>query len=264
MIIEALKSTISDNYFYLVHDGESAALIDPIDPGVAFAAIERAAVRLDLVINTHWHPDHVGGNDAVLDRYSAATLWSGPDHELITSNHAVDHIVADGDDIEVGAVKLHVLETPGHTAGHISLAVDGHLFCGDTIFVGGAGNCRFGGDSSVLFRTYRDVLTQIPGATVFYPGHDYSVRNVEFALSLEPNHGPALKMLERLTQQHGELLLTTLDEERQYNPFFRYGAASLQAALRRDHAELWQREREVSETDDEATFRTTRELRNSW
>lgn len=263
MQVEILKSTVSDNYFYLLHDGEAAALIDPIDSATAIAAVERSGARLDAIINTHWHPDHVGGNDAVLARFPDAEVISGPDHGQISTEHGVDRIVAGGDDVTIGSFTLGVIETPGHTAGHISLRHEDDLFAGDTIFVGGAGNCRFGGDPSVLFQTYRDVLSALPANVRFYPGHDYARRNVEFALSLEPELTAAKQMLARL-QERASLVVTTLGEEQRYNPFFRFGAPDLQSALRERHAQLWIRERESSQSDDEATFRATRDLRNSW
>lgn len=264
MNIEILASTVSDNFFYLVTDGELAVLIDPIDARTAIEAVERSGCRLAWVVNTHFHPDHVGGNDAVFERFGDAKLCAGPDHVRIDGAHPVDLVLGHGDTLDVGQIHFRILETPGHTAGHISLLVDGHLFSGDTIFVGGAGNCRFGGDPTTLFRTYRDILGALPAETRFYPGHDYARRNLEFALSLEPGRAEPTTMLGRLDDADEPLLVTTLGEEAHYNPFFRADDAALQQALRTTHGDLWAAERSDSDDDAEATFRTTRALRNSW
>ncbi len=265
MNVEILQSTISDNFFYLVSDGERAALIDPVDAATALERLDRGDVELQWVVNTHFHHDHVAGDDEVLDAFEDARLVAGADAERIDVRHDVDRVLHGGDRLSVGSLQLQVFDTPGHTPGHISLLGDGHLFSGDTIFVGGAGNCRFGGDPGVLFQTYRDVLSELDDDVTFYPGHDYAKRNVEFALSLQPDHGPSGEMLARLeSHDSDQIFLTTLGEERQYNPFFRWNDEELRRALRDGHSETWERERSRSSDEDEATFRTIRSLRNEW
>lgn len=264
MQLEILKSTISDNWFYLVHDNETATLIDPVDAATAIAAVNESGVRLEWVVNTHFHPDHTGGNDAVFEAFPSAQLCAGPDHSMIGGRRSVDRVLGHGDELNVGSVRFEILETPGHTAGHISLQVDEHLFSGDTVFVGGAGNCRFGGDPSVLFRTFRDVISALPAHTVFYPGHDYARRNIEFALSLQPEQADAKEMLGEVERHDGGVFLTTLEIERRYNPFFRSADPALQDAVKSQHADLWREERTQSEDDAEATFRSIRALRNNW
>lgn len=265
MKLEILKSDVSDNYFYVVADDEGrAAVIDPVDAATTIERFERGDLKLVWVVNTHFHHDHVAGDDAVLNRFSDARLCAGPDHHNISTEHDFDLILSGGDTLDVGDLSLSVIDTPGHTPGHISLLIDNALFSGDTIFVGGAGNCSFGGDPSILYRTFRDVLPKIGGDVTFYPGHDYARRNVEFALSLEPDHDVANAMLERIEQHSGGIFLTTLAEERSYNPFLRWDDASLRTALRERHAAVWDAERASSEEDGEATFRTVRALRNNW
>lgn len=265
MQIETLASTISDNYFYLIHDGEVGALVDPIDSDTAIAAVERAGVRLEWLINTHFHPDHVGGNDAVLAHFPDTRLCAGPDHVRISSARPFDLVLGHGDALAFGSLQLDVLEVPGHTAGHIALHSGLDLFSGDTIFVAGCGHCRFGGDPAALFRTFRDVIAGLPDETRFYPGHDYAARNLEFAISLEPNRAPATaKLAEVRAADAPRPALTTLGSERQYNPFFRAGDPALREALLARHADVWNAERAVSADDDEATFRAVRTLRNSW
>lgn len=268
MHVDILESTVSDNYFYLVSDDAgTAALIDPIDPETAIEAVRENGYDLHCVINTHFHPDHVGGDDAVFEAFPDALLIAGRvDADAILNQidrDAVDEAVGKGDVVKVGDLRMDVYDTPGHTPGHISLLLSDWLFSGDTIFVGGAGNCRFGGDSGVLYETFRDVLRTFDEELTFAPGHDYSVRNIEFALSIEPDHDVAKEMLERAKSCDG-VFLTTLGEERSYNPFMRFDDEELQQALRAKAPERWSAEEENSSSAEETAFRVTRSLRNDW
>lgn len=268
MQVEVLESTIGDNLFYLIEDGQgTCALVDPIDGDLAVREVRDRGLDLSKVINTHFHPDHVGGNDTVFAAFPGATLV-GPRAEAEgilgqIERDALDEAVSGGDRVQVGALELEVLDTPGHTPGHISLRGGSWLFCGDVIFVGGAGNCRFGGDPGVLFKTFRDVVSDLDDEVRFGPGHDYARRNIEFCLSLQPDHLEATRMLERV-EAESKPLLTTLGEERTYNPFMRFGDPSLQKALKVGWQDVWDEESARSESVEETTFRTTRSLRNTW
>lgn len=270
MDVHIISSDVSDNYFYLLVDpSERAVLIDPVDGKKAVRTVRQEGVRLDAVINTHFHHDHIGGNDTVLNAFGEAELIAAAgDADRIETQqpNRIDRRVVQGDHITVGETVLEVLETPGHTPGHISLTVGSHLFSGDTIFVAGAGNCNFGGDEGVLFHTFRDVLPELPDETVFYPGHDYSVRDLEFVLSIEPDNAEARELLAsaRSADEEDELFLTTLGRERSYSPFFRFDDEALAQRLADEHAEVYDEQVERSQSRDEAVFRTVRELRNRW
>ncbi|MBA2663529.1 MAG: MBL fold metallo-hydrolase [Bradymonadaceae bacterium] len=274
MKVEIIASEISDNFFYLVADEQGvAALIDPIDANSAIALVKEAGYRLKYVVNTHFHPDHIGGNGAVLEAFPSALLVAASgDIEYIDMQmtHAgvrcVEQGLAGGDVLTIGTLVLEVLATPGHTAGHISLLHAQHLFSGDTIFVGGAGHCRMGGDAGVLFRTFRDILRPLPGATRFYPGHDYAVRNAEFVLSIEAEQDEARRVLEEAlaAREQRRPMLTDIGRERLYNPFLRFDDPVLLRSLRARHGDLLESARAVSASDDEAVFRCVRELRNNW
>ncbi|MFW5967541.1 MAG: hydroxyacylglutathione hydrolase [Persicimonas sp.] len=270
MDVHIIASEVSDNYFYLLTDQTgAAALIDPVDGKKAVEVVRDHGLELAAVINTHFHHDHIGGNDAVFEAFDEARLVAAAgDADRIASqqSHPIDEPVGDGDRVEFGETALQVMETPGHTPGHVSLAFDDHLFCGDTIFVAGAGNCNFGGDPGVLFATFRDVLSELPDQMVFYPGHDYSVRDLEFVLSVEPDNEIADELLAeaRASNEEGELFLTTLGRERQYSPFFRYDDPALADRLAAEHPQVLSEESSRSESKEEAVFRTVRELRNRW
>lgn len=267
MKVDILKSSFTDNFFYLIVSptGE-AALIDPIDAERAQEAVRAANADLKWIINTHFHGDHVGGDDAVAAAFPAAQLAvPGGDRDRIAAavKTPVSRELSGGDAVELGELELRVLDSPGHTPGHISLLSDRHLFCGDTIFVGGAGNCRFGGDPGVLFHTFRDVLGTLGDDVLLYPGHDYSVRNIEFGLSLEPDNPASTAMLERASAADG-LFQTTLGEERTYNPFLRFSDPALEHAVIALASEEHAAQTQLAKDAQEALFRTVRALRNNW
>lgn len=274
MNLEIIKSNVSDNFFCLFADREGrAALVDPIDGQQAVQRVERHGYDLTHLLNTHSHPDHVNGNPAVLDAFPDATVVAGKgDAEAIDSLFAsdgqrgVDKTVTGGDVVRVGELALEVLDTPGHTPGHVSFLHEHHLFSGDTIFVGGAGNCRFGGDPGVLFRTFRDVLQALPPETVFYAGHDYAVRNAEFLLTIEPEHPETLSVLEeaKKARDAGRLMKTTLGRERAYNAFLRYDDPELQHVLESEYGDRLDEARRQADGDEEAVFRCVRSLRDEW
>lgn len=269
MDVEILESRVSDNFFYAVEDSGEVALIDPVDGSQAVDWVRDRGLEVRYLVNTHFHRDHTGGNPTVLGKVSGADwVVSAGDADRIASqvdDYRIDRRLGAGDELELGETSFEILETPGHTPGHISLKHDAHLFSGDTVFVGGAGNCSFGGDPGILFETFRDVLAELDDDVTFYPGHDYSVRDIEFILSIEPDNERAEQMLERAEATgDGEIFLTTLGEERSYSPFFRYDDAQLRERLASEYKSVYEECEVASQSEEEAVFRTIRELRNQW
>lgn len=263
-MIEIIKSQITDNYFYMIRDGGECALIDPVDANTAIAAVKESGDFLKYVFNTHFHHDHVGGNDRVLQKFPDAKLVAGADSAIIERNtvSGVDLVVENGDCVDLSLLSIQVLDSPGHTPGHVSYLIEHHLFSGDTIFVGGAGNCKFGGDPGTLYRTFSDVLTKLPDATIFYPGHDYALENIEFMKYIEPDRDFE-KLIKRVKKRKG-LFKHTLGEERKINPFFRIEDEHLKDAIKTRFQNDYINQLVKSESDNEAIFRTLRELRNTW
>jgi hydroxyacylglutathione hydrolase len=168
-----------------------------------------------------------------------------------------------GDVVKVGkTVEFEVLDTPGHTMTHVCLLSHTEqpaLFCGDTLFNAGAGNCHNGGHPAELYQTFSEQLARLPDSTLIYPGHDYIENNLRFTLSREPDNKEAREMLERVKgQDPARAFVSTLGVEREINTFFRLSSASVIAKLREAFPDLSER------PDPRTVFLKLRELRNSW
>ncbi len=244
------------NFNYLVgcpRTGE-ALVIDPLDADLCLRTAAARSWRITQVLNTHEHSDHVGGNAAVRAA-TGARLLAHPRAEPRVG--PIDQPLADGDAVAVGDVRLQVIEAPGHTPAHVVVfaPVQPSLFCGDTIFNAGVGNCTRGGDPEVLFHTLQRLLVELPPQTRLYPGHDYMQRNLAFALDREPDNDSAQTWSERI-ENEAVAPLTTLEEERGFNPFLRLHSASLRRNL--VQAGLG------AAASDKATFLALRTLRDRW
>jgi hydroxyacylglutathione hydrolase len=171
--------------------------------------------------------------------------------------------LAAGDVIKVGkTVELESLDTPGHTMSHVCLLSHTDqpaLFCGDTLFNAGAGNCHNGGHPAELYKTFAEQLAKLPAATLIYPGHDYIENNLRFTLNREPDNKRAQALLEKLKDQDpNHAYVSTLDVERQINTFFRLASPTVIAKLREAFPDL------PENPDQRTVFLKLRELRNSW
>ncbi len=258
MQILPLASSFTDNWFYLiVADGEGL-LVDPIDAEVAVRAVEASGVGRVRLFVTHAHPDHIGGNDAVVEALGCEVIASAYPDVLEVAR---DTSVCDGDVIEVGDSSWQVRHAPGHTAGHIVLHSPGHLISGDVFFAAGVGHCRFGGEPGELHATVNRRLRDVPDDTVFYPGHDYAARNTEWVLSVEPGNATAAAQAGALADHRRAdgPALYTLGHERSFNPFHRVDEAGLQAHLAATRPDVV----DASVTDPaERAFRALRSLRD--
>ena len=168
-----------------------------------------------------------------------------------------------GDIVKVGrTVELEVLDTPGHTMTHVCLLShtgQPALFCGDTLFNAGAGNCHNGGHPAELYSTFSGQLAKLPDNTLVYPGHDYIENNLRFTLSREPDNRQAQAMLDRVKgQDPARAFVSTLGVEREINTFFRLASPSVIAKLREAFPDL------PEKPDERTVFLKLRELRNSW
>jgi hydroxyacylglutathione hydrolase len=263
MLIERIwAANALRNFNYLIACAETgeALVVDPLDAAQALAAARTCGLQITQVINTHEHRDHTDGNAGVVAATRSKVLAHAGAARAIGG---VDRGLARGDVIRVGrTVELEVLDTPGHTRSHVCLLAHGDspaLFCGDTLFNAGAGNCHNGGDPGLLYETFVNQLARLPDETRVYPGHEYMVRNLAFTLDREPGNVDAARALEMAQNQDpAAARVTTLGEEKRVNAFLRLQNPELIARLR-------ERFPEIGETPDARTvFVKLRELRNSW
>jgi len=230
MFVHVLASLRTDNWFYLVTEGNCGLLIDPIDPDVAVAAVQEAAIGDVRVVNTHWHPDHVGGNAEVAERLGCA-VWA----PKASAEYGVSAAVyfAPGEVLTVGSQRLDVLAAPGHTMAHVILACDEFWILGDGVLGGGIGQCRFGGDVATACKTIAEVMARCPDSASWYAGHDYSVANAAFGLSVLPEDAALQRLAARAAgraRSEGPLL-PTMGQEREHNLFLRTSEPVVQAAV---------------------------------
>jgi hydroxyacylglutathione hydrolase len=198
----------ADNYLWLVHDGDSGetAVVDPGDALPVLAEAEKRGWTIGQVWNTHWHPDHTGGNLAIKEGTGA--IVSGPSSETIPGR---DLALFEGDTVRLGAHVGRVIAVPGHTLGHIALLFDEDrlAFVGDTLFAMGCGR-----------------LSSLPEETLLYCAHEYTLSNARFAVHAEPGNQSIARRLRDVEQARSlgkPTVPTTVGQERATNPFVRSG-----------------------------------------
>ena len=263
MIVEQIwTGNAYRNFNYLIACPESgeALAVDPLDHKKCLATAKAKGWQITQVLNTHEHGDHTGGNSAVIDATGAKLLAHANAKNAIPG---MDRGLGAGDVIRIGStVELECLDTPGHTMSHVcmlSRTDQPALFCGDTLFNAGAGNCHNGGHPKELYHTFATQLAQLPDHTLIYPGHDYIANNLEFTLDREPDNKRAADLLGQVDKQDlDQALVSTLALEKEINTFFRLQNPTVVAVLRQAFPDL------PDEPDSEMVFLKLRELRNSW
>lgn len=227
-------AALNDNYIWLVHDpaSDETMVVDPAEADPVLAAAAQRGWTISQIWNTHWHPDHVGGNAAI--KAATGARVTGPAAEA-AKIPTLDMTVREGDIVRLGDHVATVMETPAHTAGHISyhFADDGVVFVGDTLFAMGCGRL-FEGTPEQMFANMQR-LAALPDDTIVYCAHEYTQANGRYARTAEPDNQAIARRMRAVdaARARGEATVpTTIGEERATNPFMRAASAG-QLAKRR-------------------------------
>lgn len=230
---------LSDNYSWLLIESVSGktGIVDPAEAAPAIAALEKAGKQLDYIFLTHHHDDHIAGVAELVEKYHPVVVGNGADAHRLPK---LDISVHEGSLVEFGAAKLRVIETPGHTLGHISyyIADGGILLPGDTLFSLGCGRL-FEGTPAQMFASIAK-YSDLPDETLVCAGHEYTASNVKFALTIEPENKALLARADEVAALRAKdepTLPVTLGQERATNPFIRAPNAEEFARIRtaKDH-----------------------------
>ena len=223
-----------DNYIWLIHSRSPqhprhVAIVDPGDADPVLILLEQQQLIPAAILCTHHHPDHVGGVSDILHHYPVPVY--GPAGENIAT---LTQPVEDGETVHLADMDLHleVLATPGHTRGHIVYYGHGQLFCGDTLFSAGCGRL-FEGTASQMHASLQR-LAALPADTEVYCAHEYTLANLRFALTVEPENADTLAYRSRvltLRATKTPTLPSTVGWEQRVNPFLRVHTPTVHAAV---------------------------------
>ncbi|QQN73874.1 hydroxyacylglutathione hydrolase [Croceicoccus sp. YJ47] len=221
---------LSDNYGYLLHDAESGetVCIDTPDADASLREAESKGWTITQIWNTHWHPDHAGGNEAIKAATGCHIVAPAAEAPKIA---AIDRNVAGRDTVRIGAHKAHIIDVGGHTHGHIAYHLpDAEIaFVGDALFALGCGR-MFEGTADQFWSSLLR-LKSLPPQTTIYCAHEYTAANARFALHADPDNAALrdyAEEVEELRAQGRPTVPTTLERELASNPFLRADDAGMQ------------------------------------
>ena len=247
---------LRDNYAYLIvcEKTNEAAVVDPSEAEPVMRQVEKEKVELRAILNTHHHRDHTGGNVGLLEHCSLQVYGHTVDQERIPG---LTHPLDDGDEVKLGELRGKVLYIPGHTRGHIAYLFENKLFCGDTLFVAGCGRL-FEGTAEQMHGSLNK-LQQLPDDTLVYCGHEYTEKNLQFALTLEPNNRKLVGKMQSVRSLRAKGISTvpsTMVQEKETNPFLRWNSQEIQDHLKRSFPNL--------ASDPVSVFARVRELKDQF
>ncbi|XP_078435315.1 metallo-hydrolase/oxidoreductase superfamily protein [Wolffia australiana] len=229
---------LEDNYAYLILDERSgeAAVVDPVEPEKVLQVAKEVGADVKLVLTTHHHWDHAGGNDKIRQMVPGIKVFGGS----IDNVRGCTNKLENGDRLSLGGgVEILALHTPCHTKGHISYFVSSKdeeppaVFTGDTLFIAGCGKF-FEGTADQMYQSLCITLGSLPKPTRVYCGHEYTVKNLQFAATVEPENVKIKEKLSWASNQRRAKLPTipsTIGEEHDINPFMRADLPEIQAKV---------------------------------
>lgn len=233
-MIEIIRiPAFKDNYIWLLVNRKTnyAAVVDPGDAAPVLSVLRAENLKLSAILITHHHLDHCGGIAGLLATHASPVY--GPSRETIPQ---CSYPLQEGDTVILPDldIQFQIFDIPGHTRGHIAYVGEGKLFCGDTLFTGGCGRLFEGTPEQML--NSLNTLKKLPSDTLVYCGHEYTLANLRFAQTIEPNNPDLKERLLRVIQlrANGEATVpSTLAEELKTNPFLRtHTPAIIQTANR--------------------------------
>jgi hydroxyacylglutathione hydrolase len=238
MLIRSIPC-LQDNYAYLLRCEQTGqtAVIDPSEALPVLEVLQKEGLSLHAILNTHHHGDHTGGNSELLRHFPGIPVYGhGSDKGRIAGQ---THFLAAGDVFELGKLSIQALHNPGHTHGAVSYAVHDALFTGDTLFGAGCGRV-FEGTPAQMYHSLNQVIGACPENTRLFFGHEYTRKNLEFALHVEPDNPAIADRLAAITTLLKSGNFSTPSElglERLTNPFLRCEVPAVQAFVKRIEAE---------------------------
>lgn len=249
---------LTDNYAYLVIDEATtkAAVVDCAEADPVLRTARGSRADLIAILPTHHHWDHIGGNEDLLKQSKLDVYGYAGQGQRIPG---CTREVTEGELVHVGTLAARVIFIPAHTSGHVAYYFENEqaVFTGDTLFAGGCGRL-FEGDAAMMIRSLSKLMA-LPDDTRVYFGHEYTEKNLRFALTLEPNNA-ALRKKHAWAVEHGRsnqpTVPTTIGSEKETNPFFRWSSSELQASLRQRFPDL--------PLDDVSVFAKTRALKDAF
>jgi hydroxyacylglutathione hydrolase len=217
-----------DNYCYLLISGNEAAVIDPPEAPKVSYEIEKRNLDLKFIFSTHFHSDHTGGNGELKAKYRC--IIAGCDRRI----PQIDNVLGDGAIVGDENISIRVLSVPGHTKDQAAYYLKSNhaLFTGDTLFCAGCGRIFEGGPDQLYSSLQK--LASLPDETLIYPGHDYTMENLRFALIVEPDNREIDKRIQSETKARSAGIVTVPSNlllEKKTNPFLRCDSKSIRREL---------------------------------
>lgn len=232
-------TALSDNYVFLLHDPQQniAAVVDPAEAEPVLQQLAQLNAELVAIFNTHHHNDHVGGNQKLIQKFPQVKVYGGAEDKGRIPGQEV--FLQQGDRVQFADRVAEVLFVPGHTRAHIAYYFPpqtpdepGELFCGDTLFAGGCGRLFEGTPAQMVESLTK--LCSLPENTRVWCAHEYTLKNLQFALSVDGGNTELQKRLDEVKTQRSQGIATVpslLGVEKRTNPFLRWEQPSLQAAV---------------------------------